>query len=349
MDALKECDLILLVINPGQPDFRAEVELLSTARDLDKQVLVLFNLFDEADRVKIASAYSAIDLLKFYLPLTLHANVPDERAGLIEFILKEYRSKRILMELLPFVKRDENYILVIPMDVETPQGRFLRPQQMVAEYITRKFAYPSCFRLDLEKARDRDRSAKEKRRFLEHIEGFRKRPKGIITDSQAMDILSQWCPGDIALTTFSITMIQYMSKGRLFDFVRGLEEMERLLPGDKILIVEACNHSRIGEDIGTVQIPKYFAEYYPGVLLEHNFGREFQENENLSTYRLIIHCGGCMITPQKMSARIRDLNAVGIPYTNYGLLLSYVQGKNALYKVLQPWGILMESTIKCSA
>ena len=70
-----------------------------------------------------------------------------------------------------------------------------------------------------------------------------------------MDILARWCPEDVELTTFSITMIQFVSKGMLADFVRGLEAMERLQPGDKVLIVEACNHSRVNEDIGTVQIP----------------------------------------------------------------------------------------------
>jgi [FeFe] hydrogenase H-cluster maturation GTPase HydF len=339
MNTLKECDLVLLVIDPGQDKVDTEIEILEAARDQDKQALVIFNLFEESDRRRIDSFYSRISLLKFYSPLTIRADDPGERQALLKFILEEYQPKRISMELLPFIEKDENYILVIPMDVETPQGRFLRPQQLAVEYISRKYAYPSCFRLDLDRARNRNRSREEKQRFLEYIEGFKKRPKAIITDSQAMDILSRWCPEDIKLTTFSITMIQYISKGKLPEFVSGLKEMETLKSGDRVLIVEACNHSRIGEDIGTVQIPKYFYEYYPGVVLSHNFGREFQENEKLDTYKLIVHCGGCMISPQKLNARIRDLKAIGVPYTNYGLLLSYLQGKGALEKVLEPWGL----------
>jgi hypothetical protein len=152
-----------------------------------------------------------------------------------------------------------------------------------------------------------------------------------------MDIMSKWCPDDIKLTTFSITMINYFSKGKLKDFADGLKALDTLKEGDKILIVEACNHSRIGEDIGTKQIPDYFKEKFPEVILEHNFGREFQENENLSEYKLIIHCGGCMISSQKLAARIRDLENLGIPFTNYGLFLSYIQGEDALKKVLEPW------------
>jgi [FeFe] hydrogenase H-cluster maturation GTPase HydF len=337
LEALKECDLVLLIIDPGKDPVETEIEILESARELDKQVLVLFNLFDDNDGERIEAIRSKIDLLKFYNPLAIHANDGNTRQTLLNFILAGYEPKRISLELFPFIEREENYILVIPMDVETPQGRFLRPQQMAVEFMTRKFAYPSCFRLDLEKARDPGRAGEEKRRFKDYIEGFKKRPRAIITDSQAMDLMAKWCPGDIALTTFSITMIQYISKGKLADFARGLEAIDALKAGDKVLIVEACNHSRIGEDIGTVQIPGYFKKHYPGVLLEHNFGGEFRENDALNAYKLIIHCGGCMIAPQKLNARIRDLKAVGVPYTNYGLFLSYMQGADALRRVLKPW------------
>lgn len=345
---LKECDLVLLVVDPGQPDDGTEIELLELARSMDKQVLIVCNLFEEPDREKIKTLYSEIELLKFYNPLAIRANDIGEREALLKFILDEYKPKRTSMELLPFVEKEEIYILVIPMDEETPQGRFLRPQQLAMEYITRKFAYPSCFRIDLGRARNRSGTEEEKHRFLDYLEMFGRKPKAIITDSQAMDVLANWCPGDVALTTFSIAMIQYFSKGRLSEFAHGLRTIDTLKPGDKVLIVEACNHSRICEDIGTVQIPKYFYQNYPGVVLGHNFGREFQDIDDLGTYKLIIHCGGCMISPQKLNARIRDLKAVGVPYTNYGLFLSYLQGDKALGKVLEPWGLAAESESICA-
>jgi hypothetical protein len=88
-----------------------------------------------------------------------------------------------------------------------------------------------------------------------------------------------------------------------------------------------------------VQIPNFIRKHWPDVQIDHNFGREFQENEQLQSYKLVIHCGGCMITAQKLLARIRDLESIGVPYTNYGLFLSYMQGPEALRKVLRPWGI----------
>jgi len=134
-------------------------------------------------------------------------------------------------------------------------------------------------------------------------------------------------------------MINYVSRGRLAAFVEGIKALDRLATGDKVLIAEACNHSRIAEDIGTVQIPKFIAQRWPGVIVEHNFGREFQENDRLQSYKLVIHCGGCMISAQKLLARIRDLDSIGVPYTNYGVFLAYAQGRAALRQVLRPWRI----------
>ena len=252
-------------------------------------------------------------------------------------IKKHYISKNVKIELLPFIEHDEFYVLNIPMDDETPPGRYLRPQAMCEEFITRNWAYPVSFRMNLTKARNNNKA--EIKRFNDFINNFKKRPKVIITDSQAMDIMKDWTPNDIKLTTFSIMMINYMSNGKLSEFVDGVKQLDTFKPQDKVLIVEACNHSRIGEDIGTVQIPNYFKTHCPGLIIEHNFGREFQENEKLSEYKLIIHCGGCMITPQKLSARLRDLATLGVPYTNYGVLLSYLQGSKILNRALEVWNI----------
>ena len=334
---LKECDLVLLVIDPDTQDFATESEVVGKARDLDKQILVIYNLFtaDSAARIEVVEA--AIPLLRFHQKISLAAIDVQCRQALLEFILAHFVSKNVKMELLPFVERDEFYVLNIPMDAETPPGRYLRPQAMAEEYLTRNWAYPVSFRMDLGKARAGDPS--ERKRFDDFLAGFGRRPKAIVTDSQAMDLMYPWTPSDIPLTTFSIMMINYVSRGRLAKFVEGIEALATLKAGDKVLIAEACNHSRIAEDIGIVQIPNFINRHWPGVIIEHNFGREFQENEQLQSYKLVIHCGGCMITAQKLLARVRDLDSVGIPYTNYGIFLSYIQGPEALRKVLVPWGI----------
>ena len=334
---LKECDLVLLVIDPDTEDFATEGEILANAREFDKQILVIYNLFRPAAEEGIALVEKSIPLLRFHKKITLAAIDPRYRQPLLDFILKNFTSKNARMELLPFLERDEFYVLNIPMDAETPPGRYLRPQAMAEEYITRHWAYPVSYRMDLGKARDGETS--ERQRFDAFLNSFGRRPKAIVTDSQAMDLMHVWTPDDVMLTTFSIMMINYVSRGRLAAFVDGIRALTNIEAGDKILIAEACNHSRIAEDIGTVQIPNLLEQKWPGVVVEHNFGREFQENEQLQSYKLVIHCGGCMITAQKLLARIRDLDSIGVPYTNYGLFLSYAQGPEALQKVLRPFGL----------
>ncbi|MEN6576830.1 MAG: GTPase [Phycisphaerales bacterium] len=334
---LKECDLILLVIDPDTQDFATENEILANARELDKQILVLYNLFRPSAGQRIAFVEQSIPLLRFHKKMSLVATDVNYRQPLLEFVLTHFVSKNAKMELLPFVERDEFYVLNIPMDAETPPGRYLRPQAMAEEYITRSWAYPVSYRMDLGKARNGD--ASERRRWDAFLDSLGRRPKAIITDSQAMDLMHTWTPDDVMLTTFSIMMINYVSRGRLARFAEGIRVLNGLQAGDKVLIVEACNHSRIAEDIGTVQIPSFIKRHWPGVVIEHNFGREFQENQGLRSYKLVVHCGGCMITPQKLLARIHDLDSVGVPYTNYGIFLSWMQGPEALRKVLRPWGI----------
>ena len=338
---LKACDLIILVIDPAAAAFATEQALLDAARAADKQVLVVYNLFKPDDAGKTAHVEAALPLLRFYPKLAIAATRSEERAKLIGFIKDHYVARHAAVPLLPFLEQDRYYLLNIPMDEETPPGRYLRPQAMVEEYITRHWGWPVSFRPALARARGTDAAAAaaEKARFDAVCERLGDRLAGVITDSQAMDVMHRWVPATMPLTTFSIVMINYMSRGRMADFVRGLRGVDKLKTGDRVLIVEACNHSRIAEDIGTVQIPKAIAKRFHGVTVEHNFGREFQDNPDLARYRLVIHCGGCMIAPQALAARVRDLSQIGVPFTNYGLFLSALQGEAALRRVLKPWGL----------
>jgi [FeFe] hydrogenase H-cluster maturation GTPase HydF len=335
---IKESNLILLVIDPDQPDFSIEDALIREIRQQDCQLLVIYNLFSVHSQEKIAQVEHTLPLLRFHHKISLKANDPACRRPLLDFILAHYQSMAFTPELLPFIEKNQFYVLFIPMDEETPPGRYLRPQAMAEEYITRHWAYPVSYRPDLKAARSAQ-PAQERQRFTQFLQGFGQFPRCIITDSQAMDIIKDWCPPQIMLTTFSIMMIQYMSGGKLPAFVKGLQVLDQLKQNDAILITEACNHSRIGEDIGTVQIPRIMQERFPGVIIDHAFGREFQEKTDLKKYSLIIHCGGCILNRQKMTARIRDLEMVNIPYTNYGLFLSAIQGREALQKVLLPWNL----------
>ena len=335
LTALKECDLILLVINPATIDFETEKQIIKESQKLDKQVIIVYNIFDENGREQIDNIKILLPETRVFRIIVLSALDNNYRQPLLEVILENYIPKNTTVELLPFVEKGEFYILNIPMDEETPTGRYLRPQAMAEEYITRKWAFPVSYRMNLTKARVGDFSECE--RWNTFINSFTKKPKAIITDSQAIDIMKEWTPDGVALTTFSIMMINYTSRGRLLDFVNGIATLNFLQSGDFVLIAEACNHSRIREDIGTVQIPNLLKKLYPDVNVDFTFGREFVDELDIKKYKLVIHCGGCMISGQRMVARLRDLKATGIPVTNYGIFLSFVQGKDILNQVIAPW------------
>ncbi len=334
-EALKECDLVLLVIDPLTDDFDAESLIISEAKKLEKQLIPVYNLFPGVDRILIQELEPMLYKAGAYPKIVLSAVDINYRQELLEMILNNYIPKNLKIDLLPFVKQGEFYILNIPMDEETPAGRYLRPQAMAEEYITRKWAFPVSYRMNLAKAREGNPSERE--RWNNFLNSFSQRPKAIITDSQAIDIMKDWAPSEMSLTTFSIMMINFMSRGRLQKFVNGIRTLNSLKPGDHILIAEACNHSRIKEDIGTVQIPKLLKNFYPDIVVYHAFGREFVDDPDIGNFKLVIHCGGCMISNQRMAARLRDLNLTGVPITNYGIFLSFMQGEQTLERVIKPW------------
>jgi hypothetical protein len=239
------------------------------------------------------------------------------------------------------VHRHGVVVLHIPMDEETPSGRLLRPQEMAMEALLRAGVPVGLYRVDLGLARCGNAAvvAQQKQGFLDFLGSFEKSGgvQLVVTDSQAIDIMDPWVPAEIPLTTFSIMMVNQTACGDMSVFIEGTRALDSLQAGDKVLIAEACNHDRIAEDIGTVQLPRKLEEVVPGLLFDHAFGREFPDPEELQQYAVAIHCGGCMIRPQKLSARVTRLADAGIPVTNYGLALSWYEGKATLGRVLEPW------------
>jgi len=130
-------------------------------------------------------------------------------------------------------------------------------------------------------------------------------------------------------------LINYITKGEPSDFVKGLKVIDNLKKGDKIMIVEATKHSKIGEVKRKSDTPDLFKRKYPGVIVDHNYWDEFEENENVNDYKLIIHQGGHMVSSKKILARLREIS--NIPYTDQGLFLVYLQGIDKIKRILKPW------------
>ncbi len=199
-------------------------------------------------------------------------------------------------------------VLVVPIDSAAPKGRLILPQQQTIRDI-----------LEADAA-----SVVVKENELKHVLGsFQKKPKMVITDSQVFAQVSKDTPDEIPLTSFSILMARY--KGNLEQAVRGVTALDSLADGDAVLISEGCTHHRQCDDIGTVKIPRWIREYTgKDIRIETTSGTEFPDD--VTGYKLIIHCGGCMLNEGEMKYRLSCAEDQGVPMTNYGILIAYVKG-----------------------
>ena len=348
--SLKRSDIGFLVINESSvayssSDFSSELEILSLASSRNKEMFLIFNKFK--DRKDISSKIrESIDPDKIYNSLEIDLNDSSNYTDFIEFIKQHSKITVTRTPLLPDLDTDRIVFLNIPIDEESPEGRFLRPQMMIEEYLVRRYVPTFAYRMDIAVARSEnpEESAEEKKRFGTFISHLNREGKLqlLITDSQAMDIISKWTKdAPYMVTTFSIVMINFLSSGNLKLFIEGVKAFKNLKSGDKIMIAEGCNHDRKAEDIGMVQIPKKIDQIFGkgNIQVDHYFGRVFAEYDKLKQYKLVIHCGGCMLDSQAISSRIQDLIESGVSFTNYGVLLSYFQGEETLNRVIEPFGM----------
>ena len=199
-------------------------------------------------------------------------------------------------------------VLVVPIDSAAPKGRLILPQQQTIRDVLEAGATAVVVKeCDLK----------------DTLASLGKKPRIVITDSQAFASVSADTPDDIWLTSFSILMSRY--KGTLHPAVRGAAAIETLRGGDRVLISEGCTHHRQCDDIGSVKLPRWLGEYTGAKLeIELSSGREFPED--LSPYRLILHCGGCMLNEREMKYRQKCAQDQNIPMTNYGIAIAYMNG-----------------------
>lgn len=199
-------------------------------------------------------------------------------------------------------------VLVIPIDSSAPKGRLILPQQQVIRDILEAGGAAIC-------VKDTELSA-----VLDKLPG---KPAMVITDSQAFGRVSADVPEDVLLTSFSILMARY--KGLLDTAVEGVAAIDRLKDGDTVLIAEGCTHHRQCEDIGTVKIPAWLHKHTGKKLkIETCSGQSFPED--LSSYALIIHCGGCMLNEREVRYRMKCAKDQGAPMTNYGIAIAHLHG-----------------------
>ena len=214
------------------------------------------------------------------------------------------------------VGKDDVVVLVMPQDSEAPKGRLILPQVQVLRELLDLGCIPVCCQPDgLQRA----------------LDGLSARPALTITDSQAFTKVNAILPADYPLTSFSILLAG--AKGDVRTFVEGAKAIDTLKPGDRVLIAEACTHVPDTEDIGRVKIPALLRKKAGADLrVDIAAGNDFPDD--LTPYRLIIQCGGCVTTERLLRSRIRKSVLSGVPITNYGIALAHLTG--ILQRVVLP-------------
>lgn len=199
-------------------------------------------------------------------------------------------------------------VLVTPIDKAAPKGRLILPQQQTIRDILERDAVAVVVR---------------EHELKLALERFSSPPTLVITDSQAFSQVAADTPREIPMTSFSILFAR--QKADLTEMVRGVRRIERLTPGDKVLIVEGCTHHRQSDDIGTVKIPRWIRQAAgEGIQFEWAIGACFPKN--VRDYALVVHCGGCMLNRREMNYRVEEARAQGVSVTNYGVLIAFVLG-----------------------
>jgi [FeFe] hydrogenase H-cluster maturation GTPase HydF len=217
-------------------------------------------------------------------------------------------------------------ILIVPIDLQAPKGRLILPQVQT-----------------IREALDHDAAALivKEREYGDVLSNLKRPPDIVVCDSQVVLKMVADTPPQIRCTTFSILFSR--NKGDLIEMVKGAAFIERVRPGDKILIAEACSHHAIEDDIGRVKIPRWLRQYIGGdVQIDIYAGRDYPEN--LRDYQLVVHCGGCMLTRREMLARIQKAKEEKVPITNYGLCISVSQG--VIQRTLSPFPAALDAYLR---
>lgn len=296
VQALSRCDFAVLVVDGSEGKSAVDAELEGLFKQHEIPYLTVYNKSDiskkrDTDGINVSAATGEnIDSLKEKIAAAIRG------AG---------QDRKIIGDLL---NKGDTVILVIPIDEAAPKGRIILPQQQVIRDILDAGACALAVKEDEIKAA---------------IDNLKIKPAAVVTDSQVFNKADADTPSDIPLTSFSILMARY--KGYLKTAVSGIAAVEKLKDGDTVLICEGCTHHRQCNDIGTVKIPRWLKHYTNAELnLKFTSGRDFPDS--LDGIDLIIHCGGCMLNEREVQYRIKTAVSAGVPFTNYGVAIAYMQG-----------------------
>ncbi len=305
---LAKTDIAVLVVDATLGMGDTEKELLAILGERKIPCLTVFNKADLLEN----TPFSTEDVLYVSADKKIGITALKEKLG---SLAKRTENKRQLVSDL--LAPGDLVVLVIPIDGAAPKGRLILPQQQTLRDILDSHGSVICCQ-DTE--------------LPQTLAMLSKKPRLVITDSQAFGRVAKDVPADVPLTSFSILFARY--KGDLATLVQGAAALSTIKDGDKVLIAEGCTHHRQCGDIGTMKLPMWL-EKYTGVKPDYTFTSGGEFPSDLSDYKAVIHCGGCMLNEAEMNHRMEVAKTAGVPMVNYGIAIAQMHG--ILSRSLEPF------------
>lgn len=312
---LNKTDIALVIIDAAVGPSAEDLRLIKRINAKKIPLLIVINKCETINEDK-KTAYQALlpNGKLLFVSAEQKLNIFELKEAIAQTVPADENKAQIVADLLT---PSDFVVLVVPIDSAAPKGRLILPQQQTIRDILEADAVAIVV-----KENELDNT----------LQNLGKRPKLVITDSQVFKKVAAETPADILLTSFSILFARY--KGNLQTAVQGVTALDSLEDGDKILIGEGCTHHRQCDDIGTVKLPRWIKEY-TGKNPEFIFTSGTEFPLNLSPYKMIIHCGACMLNEREMQYRIKCAADQNIPFTNYGITIAYING--ILKRTVEPF------------
>ena len=293
---LNKIDLAILVVDSSIGLKQEDKEFISLFEEKNIKYIITYNKCD------LSEINSSKDN-EIYVSAKENINI-EELKNLIATLFDENKEKQCLVKDL--VLPSDTVILVTPIDSSAPKGRLILPQQQVIRELLEAGVITVVVQPD---------------KLRNAIDNCKNKPKFVITDSQVFKKVNETLSNEIPLTSFSILFARY--KGILEYAVKGVKYLDKIQDGDTILISEGCTHHRQCEDIGTVKLPNWIRNYTcKNINFEFTSGNTFPTD--LSKYKMIIHCGGCMLKDKEVLNRYRQATEQNIAISNYGITIAYI-------------------------
>lgn len=305
---LNKTDIAILVIDSTAGKGEEELELIHRFHKKGIPYLIVYNKIDLLSTEKIKDLAMSVRAGEVLVSASDGMNIQELKEKIASLKPEDTHKYPLIQDLIEPL---DLVILVVPIDKAAPKGRLILPQQQTIRDILERGALSLVVR------------DTELKSTLDHFLAQGVCPKLVVTDSQAFARVSKDVPENITLTSFSILFSRY--KGKLETQLKGIAALSSIEDGDHILIAEGCTHHRQCGDIGTCKMPEWIRNYTgKKPVFEFTSGTEFPDD--VSSYKMVIHCGGCMLNEREMKYRIACCQDQGVPITNYGILIAQVTG-----------------------